>query len=83
MLENKKVKDSDIHYSRYCSAWNQATGLKPGYSDYFAAWLRSEGCDEDEIRAIQEMGGGGKFELERSAEAFIKNMPPDRWYGMN
>ena len=71
MFENKKTKVGGIHYTRYIESWRDAGG-ELIFTEFFEDWLRSEGCTEEEIHDIEELCiGGGKFELERSAEPYI------------
>ena len=79
MLTNKKT-EAGIYYSRYIASWINAGG------DYFGGifedWLKSEGCNEKEIREIVEMAICGKLELEKSAKFFIENFSinyADEW----
>lgn len=74
MLENKKTA-AGIHYSRYIMSWVQESIEVDGdvfFNDLFEKWLESEGCTSDEISEIRQMAMAGKFELEKSAKAFLE-----------
>ena len=74
MFENKKTKVQGVHYSRYIMSWANVYGYYFPREE-FEDWLRSEGCDEDEVHDIYEMAGMGKLELEMSARKFIAKCP--------
>lgn len=69
MLENKKVKATGIHYSRYIASWRNC-GDKYGFEE----WLETmPEITEDERRDIKEMYMCGKLELECNIREFLKN----------
>ena len=70
MLENKKT-ETGVHYSRYIASWRNAG--ENYFGEMFEDWLKSEGCNEKEIREISEMAICGRLELETSAKIFIEN----------
>ena len=71
MLENKKAKNTGIHYSRYIASWERVGGFRV-YDERFEEWLRLEGLTDDEIQDVREMATMGKMELEKSADEFIR-----------
>ncbi len=70
MLENKKTKVQQVHYSRYVASWRNMGGTY--FGDEFEEWLKSEGCDSQEIGEIREMAVMGKLELEMNAKKYIE-----------
>lgn len=71
MFENLKTKKQGIHYSRYIASWRNIGGTH--FDHQFKAWLKSEGCDENEVNDIYQLATNGKLELESSAFKFITN----------
>lgn len=72
MFKNNKV--NDIHKSRYIISWLKAGGHLYFVEEVndFRDWLLSTGVTEKEAAEIVEMATCGKLELEKSAEAFLK-----------
>ena len=69
MLENKKVKATGIHYSRYIASW-----MNCGNEYGFEEWLKTmPEITEDERRDIKEMYMCGKLELETDIKKFLRN----------
>lgn len=72
MFENKLINGE--YATRYIVSW-VGMGGKLGRGkdlDDFAEWLKSIGVSSDDIYHIAHLATCGKFELERSAEKFIK-----------
>lgn len=69
MFENKLYKG--IHATRYIVSWQNAGGR--WFAQDFRDWLKSLGLTDDEIREIRNIAVNGKFELEQSAEKFLKD----------
>lgn len=76
MFENKSI--NGIHASRYIASWVRAGGALYYGEDIhnFYKWLLSLDITEDEAKHIKRLAENGKLELEVSAEAFIKELPP-------
>lgn len=72
MLDNKKTRNQGVHYSRYIASWVNYGGSY--FGEQFAAWLRANDVEEDEIRDIREMATCGKLELEMTAGKYIRKM---------
>ena len=73
MLENKKVKATGIHYSRYIASWINC-GNHYGFED----WLESmKEITADERRDICEIWMTGKLELENDIREFLKSFNPE------
>lgn len=71
--ENRKTEQG-IRYSRYIASWVKTVYLEGKIVDErFVKWLKSEGLTEQEIQDIWYIFTNGKFELEKSAEKFIKS----------
>ena len=69
MFDNKKVKATGIHYSRYIASWRNVGGRF--FDEEFEEWLKDEGCDETEVIEIMELAKCGKMELEHNASRYV------------
>ena len=71
MFENKKVKVSGIHYSRYIASWWRMGNSNYDLHGQFGDWLASVGCTEQEMAEIHELTTCGKMELEHNIMKFL------------
>lgn len=72
ILENKKTKVQEVHYSRYIASWHNEGGHF--FGDQFIKWLKENECTDEEVNDICEMARCGKMELELTAKCFVNKM---------
>ena len=76
-FENRMI-NGYIYETRFIASWLKAGGTFSTRNDikHFCEWLKmSLGLDEEDISHIRYLATNGKYELECSAEDYLKNVP--------